>query len=58
MKHVRRREQSSLDRIIKGAEAGQYYLLLGPKVRADVVRISREGQGAERGSRRALARAR
>ncbi|KAH9922046.1 uncharacterized protein B0H18DRAFT_1121075 [Fomitopsis serialis] len=31
MKHVRRREQSSLDRIIKGAEAGQYYLLLGPK---------------------------
>ncbi|KAH9919426.1 uncharacterized protein B0H18DRAFT_1086670 [Fomitopsis serialis] len=29
--HVRRREQSSLDRIIKGAEAGQYYLLLGPK---------------------------
>lgn len=31
MQHVRRREQSLLDRIIKGAEAGQYYLLLGPK---------------------------
>ncbi|TFY65435.1 hypothetical protein EVJ58_g1978 [Rhodofomes roseus] len=29
--HVRRREQTLLDRIIKGAEVGQYYLLLGPK---------------------------
>ncbi|KZT72312.1 hypothetical protein DAEQUDRAFT_722994 [Daedalea quercina L-15889] len=29
--HVRRREQSLLDRIVGGAEVGQYYLLLGPK---------------------------
>ncbi|KAH9834020.1 uncharacterized protein C8Q71DRAFT_849467 [Rhodofomes roseus] len=38
--HVRRREQTLLDRIIKGAEVGQYYLLLGPKaVEAEGVAI-------------------
>lgn len=30
--HVRRREQDLIDRVIRGAEAGQYYMLLGPKV--------------------------
>lgn len=29
--HVRRREQDLIDRVIRGAEAGQYYMLLGPK---------------------------
>ncbi|EPT02565.1 hypothetical protein FOMPIDRAFT_1015321 [Fomitopsis schrenkii] len=29
--HVRRREQSLIDRIVRGHEVGQYYLLLGPK---------------------------
>lgn len=32
--HVRRREQSLIDRIVRGHEVGQYYLLLGPKVSA------------------------
>jgi hypothetical protein len=32
--HLRRREQDWIDRIVHGAEAGHYYVLLGPKVQA------------------------
>ena len=33
MAHMRREEQEQVDRIIKGEEAGHYFLLMGPKVR-------------------------
>lgn len=30
--HLRRREQDMIDRIVRGAEGGHYFMLLGPKV--------------------------
>lgn len=30
--HLRREDQDQMDRIVRGSEAGRYYLLLGPKV--------------------------
>ena len=36
-KHLRRREQDILDMIIHGREHGHYFMLLGAKVRPDLL---------------------
>jgi hypothetical protein len=33
--HLRRKEQNRVDAIVHGLETGHYFMLLGPKVRAD-----------------------
>lgn len=30
--HLRREEQDDIDRIVRGDEVGQYFIILGPKV--------------------------
>lgn len=39
-KHLRRKEQDHLDRIIHGLEIGHYYMLLGPKVDPETLTFS------------------
>ncbi len=36
---VERKEQPTIDSIMKGEEPGHYYMLLGPKVRAKLRRL-------------------